>query len=96
MWSCSCGWACAGQVIAGEIGSGPFGYTAVGEQVGMAQRMESVARRSDAVRTRRKDTKDRVSLAALIVALSAGSIAVLAGLVLGGAAYLLIAAALGP
>jgi hypothetical protein len=30
-------------VIAGEIGSGPFGYTAVGEQVGMAQRMESVA-----------------------------------------------------
>jgi adenylate cyclase len=32
-----------GQVIAGEIGSGAFGYTAVGEQVGMAQRMESVA-----------------------------------------------------
>jgi class 3 adenylate cyclase len=31
----------SGQVIAGEIGSGPFGYTAVGEQVGMAQRMES-------------------------------------------------------
>ena len=30
----------SGQVIAGEIGSGPFGYTAVGEQVGMAQRME--------------------------------------------------------
>ncbi len=30
-------------MIAGEIGSGPFGYTAVGEQVGMAQRMESVA-----------------------------------------------------
>ena len=29
----------SGQVIAGEIGSGPFGYTAVGEQVGMAQRM---------------------------------------------------------
>ena len=27
----------------GEIGSGPFGYTAVGEQVGMAQRIESVA-----------------------------------------------------
>jgi adenylate cyclase len=24
----------SGQVIAGEIGSGPFGYTAVGEQVG--------------------------------------------------------------
>src|SRR6478736_2202798 len=33
----------SGQVIAGEIGSGPFGYTAVGEQVGLAQRMESVA-----------------------------------------------------
>jgi class 3 adenylate cyclase len=33
----------SGQVIAGEIGSGPFGYTAVGEQVGMAQRIESVA-----------------------------------------------------
>ena len=33
----------SGQVIAGQIGSGPFGYTAVGEQVGMAQRMESVA-----------------------------------------------------
>jgi adenylate cyclase len=30
-------------VIAGEIGSGALGYTAVGEQVGMAQRMESVA-----------------------------------------------------
>jgi adenylate cyclase len=33
----------SGQVIAGEIGSGPFGYTAIGEHVGMAQRMESVA-----------------------------------------------------
>jgi class 3 adenylate cyclase len=33
----------SGEVIAGEIGSGPFGYTAVGEQVGLAQRMESVA-----------------------------------------------------
>ncbi|MGB7166503.1 MAG: adenylate/guanylate cyclase domain-containing protein [Mycobacterium sp.] len=33
----------SGEVIAGELGSGPFGYTAVGEQVGMAQRMESVA-----------------------------------------------------
>jgi class 3 adenylate cyclase len=33
----------SGQVIAGEIGSGPFPYTAIGEQVGMAQRMESVA-----------------------------------------------------
>jgi adenylate cyclase len=33
----------SGQVIAGEIGSGSYGYTAIGEQVGMAQRMESVA-----------------------------------------------------
>src|ERR1700758_1512179 len=33
----------SGQVVAGGIGSGPTGYTAVGEQVGMAQRMESVA-----------------------------------------------------
>jgi adenylate cyclase len=33
----------SGEVIAGEIGSGPFGYTTIGEQVGMAQRMESVA-----------------------------------------------------
>ena len=33
----------SGEVIAGEIGSGPLGYTAIGEQVGMAQRMESVA-----------------------------------------------------
>jgi class 3 adenylate cyclase len=33
----------SGQVIVGEIGSGAWGYTAVGEQVGMAQRMESVA-----------------------------------------------------
>ena len=33
----------SGQVIAGEIGSGPFGYTAVGEQVGMALRMVSLA-----------------------------------------------------
>jgi hypothetical protein len=32
----------SGQVIAGEIGSGALGYTAIGEQVGMAQRMESV------------------------------------------------------
>jgi class 3 adenylate cyclase len=30
-------------VIAGEIGSTALGYTVVGEQVGMAQRMESVA-----------------------------------------------------
>ncbi len=36
-------WLNSGEVIVGEIGSGPSGYTAVGEQVGMAQRMESVA-----------------------------------------------------
>jgi class 3 adenylate cyclase len=33
----------SGQVIAGEIGSGALGYTAIGQQVGMAQRMKSVA-----------------------------------------------------
>jgi class 3 adenylate cyclase len=33
----------SGEVIAGEIGSRGWGYTTVGEQVGMAQRMESVA-----------------------------------------------------
>jgi adenylate cyclase len=33
----------SGEVIAGEIGSGTAGYTAVGEQAGMAQGMESVA-----------------------------------------------------
>ncbi|HWY01956.1 MAG TPA: adenylate/guanylate cyclase domain-containing protein, partial [Mycobacterium sp.] len=33
----------SGQVITGEIGSGALGYTAIGEQVGMAQRMESVS-----------------------------------------------------
>ena len=33
----------SGRVIAGEIGSGSLGYGAIGEQVGMAQRMESVA-----------------------------------------------------
>jgi class 3 adenylate cyclase len=33
----------SGQVVAGELGSGPLSYTAFGEQVGMAQRMESVA-----------------------------------------------------
>jgi class 3 adenylate cyclase len=32
----------SGQVIAGEIGSRSLGYTTIGEQVGMAQRMESV------------------------------------------------------
>ena len=33
----------SGEVIAGEIGSGAGGYTAIGEQVGLAQRMESAA-----------------------------------------------------
>ena len=33
----------SGQVVAGEIGSGATGYTTIGEHVGMAQRMESVA-----------------------------------------------------
>jgi class 3 adenylate cyclase len=33
----------SGEVIVGEIGSRTLGYTAIGEQVGMAQRMESVA-----------------------------------------------------
>jgi adenylate cyclase len=33
----------SGQVITGEIGSSTAGYTAIGEQVGLAQRMESVA-----------------------------------------------------
>ena len=33
----------SGQVIAGEIGSSAAGYTTIGKQVGMAQRMESVA-----------------------------------------------------
>ena len=33
----------SGRVIAGRIGSGPRDYTAVGQQVGFAQRMESVA-----------------------------------------------------
>src|SRR6201996_3991686 len=33
----------SGRVIAGEIGSGSLGYKAIGEQVGFAQRMESVA-----------------------------------------------------
>ena len=37
----------SGQVIAGEIGSRSLGYTAIGEQVGMAQRMESVAAPGD-------------------------------------------------
>jgi class 3 adenylate cyclase len=33
----------SGEVIAGEIASRPLSYTAIGEQVGLAQRMESVA-----------------------------------------------------
>jgi class 3 adenylate cyclase len=33
----------SGEVIAGEIGSRSLGYTTIGEQVGRAQRMESVA-----------------------------------------------------
>jgi adenylate cyclase len=33
----------SGEVVAGEIGSGPGSYTAIGTQVGMAQRMESAA-----------------------------------------------------
>jgi energy-coupling factor transporter ATP-binding protein EcfA2 len=33
----------SGQVIAGEVGSTSLGYTTIGEQVGMAQRMEAVA-----------------------------------------------------
>jgi hypothetical protein len=33
----------SGEVTAGGLGSGRFGYAAVGEHVGMAQRMESVA-----------------------------------------------------
>src|SRR4029453_6759949 len=33
----------SGRVIAGEIGSGSLGYAAIGEAVGFAQRMESVA-----------------------------------------------------
>ncbi|MGA5466386.1 ATP-binding protein [Mycobacterium sp. NPDC050041] len=33
----------SGEVVAGEIGSGALGYTTIGEQVGLAQRMESAA-----------------------------------------------------
>lgn len=33
----------SGRVIAGEIGSASLGYTTIGDQVGMAQRMESAA-----------------------------------------------------
>ena len=43
----------SGEVIAGEIGSGSFGYTAVGEQVGMAQRMEPIALGSESLVARK-------------------------------------------
>ena len=33
----------SGEVIAGDVGSSPWSYTAVGHQVGLAQRMESLA-----------------------------------------------------
>lgn len=33
----------SGEVVAGEIGAGPGNYTTIGAQVGLAQRMESVA-----------------------------------------------------
>jgi class 3 adenylate cyclase len=33
----------SGEVVAGDIGSGPMGYTVSGRHVGMAQRMESTA-----------------------------------------------------
>jgi adenylate cyclase len=33
----------SGEVIVGEMGTGPGSYTTIGEQVGMAQRMESAA-----------------------------------------------------
>src|ERR1700748_3284198 len=33
----------SGEVIAGEIGSAALGYTTIGDQVGLAQRMESIA-----------------------------------------------------
>jgi adenylate cyclase len=36
----------SGQVIAGEVGSKPLGYTTIGQQVGMAQRMESSLHRA--------------------------------------------------
>ena len=40
----------SGQVIAGEIGSGSFGYTAIGENVGMARGWSRWLRRGDAQR----------------------------------------------
>src|SRR5262249_8658628 len=45
----------SGQVIAGEIGSGALGYAAIGERVGMAQRMESVASPGERVWFRASD-----------------------------------------
>ena len=45
----------SGQVIAGEIGSGALGYTTIGEQVGLAQRMESVAPPEERRRSPRHD-----------------------------------------
>jgi hypothetical protein len=51
----------SGQVIAGEVGSACAGYTAIGEQVGLAQRMESVAPPGwgDAQRIHRPPGRDR-------------------------------------
>jgi class 3 adenylate cyclase len=43
----------SGQVIAGEFGSAAIGYTAIGEQGGMAQRMESMVTCSGPTRCRR-------------------------------------------
>ena len=45
----------SGQVIAGEIGSGAFGYTAIGEQVGLgaADGVGRAAWRGDAQRVHR-------------------------------------------
>src|SRR5262249_2319711 len=54
----------SGRVIAGEIGSGALGYTAVGEQVGMAQRMDSVAPRGG---VRRSESTARLVEAAVVL-----------------------------
>ena len=43
----------SGQVIAGDVGSATANYTAVGEQVGMAQRMETAAPPGGVMRRRR-------------------------------------------
>ena len=37
----------SGEVVAGDIGAGPMQYTVSGQQVGMAQRMESAVARFD-------------------------------------------------